>query len=500
MIASNAKMKHTSAYGCHAIFRLSLIVVAIVQCAYYVRYSLEHHFNGTQPRLVMVSESESEIATIGTVLQPPGPIGPHPTTSAVVKAQPATSSSTLPRISAHAKSSCQHASSDRGGIFLENIVVNNAEYDIYLDTGCKRQSQLGSFTPRVVQESLADLFPHAVVLDETTLLIECWANGNANPSHQLYGFAQVYRGLKILLEEGEQVVGRSFPKWILLLRCNMHHERPFTSFLRESIIRAIAQMVPLAHRPIIVEAPYFFGLTNSSAHFLLQSALLLPIYAESLVPESGMLFRDTFRAQALADPYQHLRDGWASPCTNFSVGVFQRSSGSHLRRFTNLAKVVEHLSTRYGYQVPVVTTNASMTVPQQLSALDSFDMLVGPHGSHIIMMLPSRVSVYVEVGELVYDKFCQRLFPVLGKSCLISYGHTHNRRRCPTSFPPHFGTEQSMQQPHEEHMAGPPYCRRAIKYVNRDFYANLLILDNALRKAEERYQKMHSCTLVINQS
>jgi hypothetical protein len=363
-----------------------------------------------------------------------------------------------------------------------------------MSSKCEDHTQLGSFPLNVVEEPLADLFPDALVLDETTLLIECWRNGGVNPSHQLYGFAQVYRGLKILLEEGEQVVGRPFPKWLLLLRCNMHHERPFTSFLRESIIQAIAQMVPAAHRPIVVEAPFILP-TNSSTNFFLETALLLPIYSDSLKPESGSLFRDTFRAQALAVPYQHLRDGWASPCTNFSVGVFQRSSGSHLRRFTNLAKVVEHLSARYGYQVPVVTTNENMTVPQQLSALDSFDMLVGPHGSHSITILPSRVSVYIEVGALVYDKTCQYLFPALGKSCLISYGHTKDRKKCPTSFPPHFGTEQSMLQPHEEHMAGPPYCHGSISYVQSDVTVDLLILDNALKKAEERYQKMHNCTV-----
>jgi hypothetical protein len=495
-------MKRTSVYGWYAIFRLSLIVVAIVQCAYYVRYSFEHHFNGTQPRIVTVSESESEKATIDTaVLQPPGLGGPHATTSAVVETLPATSPSSLPRFSTRATSSCQHASSDRKGVFLENIVVNNRNNSIYMTTGCNNQSRLGSFVLSVVKEALADLFPDALVLDETTLLVDCWGTAAPIPSHQLYGFAQVYRGLRILLEEGEQIAGRrKFPKWLLLMRCNMHHENTFTSFLRESIVQAIAQMIPAAHRPILIETPYFLGVTNSSAHFLLQSALLLPIYSDSLVPESGRLFRDTFRAQALAVPHQHLRGGWASPCTNFSVGVFQRSSGSHLRRFTNLAKVLEHLSARYGYQVPVVTTNENMTVLQQLSALDSFDMLVGPHGSHIITILPSRVSVYVEVGEVVHDKFCQHLFPVLGKSCLISYGHTKDRTKCLTSFPPHFGTELSMLQPHEEHMAGPPYCRRANIYKQRNINVNLSILNNALKKAEERYQTMHSCTLSINQS
>ena len=88
------------------------------------------------------------------------------------------------------------------------------------------------------------------------------------------------------------------------------------------------------------------------------------------------------------------------------IVVFQRTEGSALRRFRNLADVMSMLSNHTSNPVEVVTVTSRTPVSDQaLLFAKGFDMLVTPHGSHLsnfILSEPEETAI-IEVVPTVFE-------------------------------------------------------------------------------------------------
>ena len=90
------------------------------------------------------------------------------------------------------------------------------------------------------------------------------------------------------------------------------------------------------------------------------------------------------------------------------IAVFQRTEGTALRRFRNLADVLTMLSNHTSQPVEVVTVTSRTPVQDQSRLFaDGFDMLVTPHSSHLVNFVqcdPDKTAM-VEVAPAVIDTF-----------------------------------------------------------------------------------------------
>jgi len=116
-------------------------------------------------------------------------------------------------------------------------------------------------------------------------------------------------------------------------------------------------------------------------------------------------------------------------CTHGSmrIVVFQRTEGTALRRFRNLAEVMSMLSNHTSSPVEVVTVTSRTPVQDQARLFaDGFDMLVTPHGSHLanIILCEPNETAMVEVVPAVYDTvFEGNAIQVGFRSYITSTGH-----------------------------------------------------------------------------
>ncbi len=100
------------------------------------------------------------------------------------------------------------------------------------------------------------------------------------------------------------------------------------------------------------------------------------------------------------------------------IQVFQRQGGSSLRTFVNLDDVVQLLQNYTSLPVSVVTTDLSTPVEDQARLFRSVDLLVTPHGSHLVNLIFSepQSTAVVEVVAAMYD----RVFEIEAKAMNIS--------------------------------------------------------------------------------
>jgi hypothetical protein len=112
---------------------------------------------------------------------------------------------------------------------------------------------------------------------------------------------------------------------------------------------------------------------------------------------------------------------------NLRIHLFERSSGSSLRKFTNLEQVRAVLANFTSVPISVVTMNETTPLAEQIAAFRAFDVLVTSHGSqlaNIIFSDPGTTAI-IEILSVVRDlSFWRNAVDANFTSYAVSTGHT----------------------------------------------------------------------------
>lgn len=109
------------------------------------------------------------------------------------------------------------------------------------------------------------------------------------------------------------------------------------------------------------------------------------------------------------------------------IHLFQRSTGTTVRSFTNLEQVRALLQNFTSVPVSIVTINGSTPLASQADAFRAFNVLVTPHGSQIsnIIFSDPNTTAIVEVLPVVRDiAFYINAVDAKFASYVVSTGHT----------------------------------------------------------------------------
>lgn len=116
-----------------------------------------------------------------------------------------------------------------------------------------------------------------------------------------------------------------------------------------------------------------------------------------VVPRSARIF-DWRQKAALTIPSLPL--GWVTlgdqiPCKDAArrIVIFQRSSGSSLRRFKNIYDVASLAQNYTSGIVQILTLNDNDDVVSQIQVFRHFDILITPYGSHLANLIEKKNSV-----------------------------------------------------------------------------------------------------------
>jgi len=110
--------------------------------------------------------------------------------------------------------------------------------------------------------------------------------------------------------------------------------------------------------------------------------------------------------------------------TGLTIGVFIRSGSNNGNRFfVNLDQVLE-LARGFSSNVSTFTTNETMDVEEQIRLFNSFDIIITPHNSSMVMSTfnSNHRHAAIEVVHKVYNDHCEIMAVGIGKY-IISTGH-----------------------------------------------------------------------------
>jgi prepilin-type processing-associated H-X9-DG protein len=166
---------------------------------------------------------------------------------------------------------------------------------------------------------------------------------------------------------------------------------------------------------------------------------------------------------------------------NLRIAIYQRSDGTALRRFVNLDQV-QALAQEFTHNrtVPIVTADASTPPREQMELFNSFDILITPHGSHLINMLfTDGHAAYIEVAAVPYDYAPYDNGQAFAKEWILSYGH---RPYPPNNQIPESSWDECLHNRIETYKCN--HMLRA-KYIQSDLMVNTTILRQNLEQAVE---------------
>jgi hypothetical protein len=93
--------------------------------------------------------------------------------------------------------------------------------------------------------------------------------------------------------------------------------------------------------------------------------------------------------------------------TKARILIFQRSATRSLRKFDNLGEVINLAQSYSTVPVSVVTVNTTTSLADQIRLFNNFDILITPHGSHLVNGIftvnPGDKAV-IEVDPFVFEK------------------------------------------------------------------------------------------------
>ena len=130
--------------------------------------------------------------------------------------------------------------------------------------------------------------------------------------------------------------------------------------------------------------------------------------------------------------HKRLRDGSLAPlecshaCTdNLRIGVWHRTEGNHMRRFTNEDDVVAMLQNYTRLPVKLYSLNSRTPAEEQMVKFAEFDLMVTTHGSQMTNMVFSKENAtVVEVMAVPFDQSICSNAVAWSKVWIQSHGHT----------------------------------------------------------------------------
>lgn len=111
---------------------------------------------------------------------------------------------------------------------------------------------------------------------------------------------------------------------------------------------------------------------------------------------------------------------------NLRFAVWKRNEGSSLRLLTNIDDIERLVGEHSSIPLSVISMNSSTPFTEQVSTFESsFDVLITPHGSHLVNMIfcPSDQVAFIELQSVFYDGCPMTNGQSFAKSWILSLGH-----------------------------------------------------------------------------
>ena len=251
-------------------------------------------------------------------------------------------------------------------------------------------------------------------------LIDCWMSA-AVPSHLFMGLTQATYLIDWLNETGTSI------EWIVTRGCSMHFASPVSAAVQIGLDAVLFSSGFLSNTKI----PLWDLPLESPKLTCFDHAVFCQMYGVfPPVKWRGHIMRSLNNVIGLV-PAE------ARPCrSRVTAGLYFRSNAhvNYLRRICNQNAVIRAIGVGLGgQQVLSFTTNSTMSLAEQISAFDKFDLLFGPHGSHwAISWFANRPRVVVEIQPVLASFDLAQAIESKGPGhhFLVSAGHRFLRNDC----------------------------------------------------------------------
>jgi hypothetical protein len=272
-----------------------------------------------------------------------------------------------------------------------------------------------------------------------TYLLNCWrqrAGGN-NPMHLLHKVANMYELAMVVLKrlaKGEMIIIPFFDQ-LALHQCASHDRLTDDSWELGTFLWKVG----LTHwgRTGLWgsgETYSVVDLSNEGQNWVCFEELYVDRRYRGMGPPREFISSWKHDLLTAAKIYEEKdgkkSDGFQTRCetSHLRIHIFQRTPGdgkSGDRAFSNLNEVKELLQRYTEEPVKILTVHSGLSVYEQSKVFRSFDILVTPHGSHLMNMLfePERTGI-IEVAPTNHDNVFSHGSRHLGIwSYITSTGH-----------------------------------------------------------------------------
>ena len=224
------------------------------------------------------------------------------------------------------------------------------------------------FVPNIVTDP--NIFLDIKQDNRLVIIGDCWHHGT-NPSHLLYGLYQSQILTEWALSQQLSV------STVVLRKCDM--TIPYAQY---PVLRDILDTMLQKTNATFIQLP------SNSEYSCFHNAVFFPRYS---MPPRLASFQ-----QGVPLPSRN----------NITIAIFQRSTGTHLRKICNIDEVQSLVAHFTPHPVQIITTNEHMPVADQVAIFNTTDFLITPHGSHLaVAFLASRVKFVLELCHQHHDKF-----------------------------------------------------------------------------------------------
>lgn len=160
------------------------------------------------------------------------------------------------------------------------------------------------------------------------------------------------------------------------------------------------------------------------------------------------------------------------------IAAFQRNEGSSLRLFRNMDEVQALVQEYTDHPFWVATANSTTSPEEQMRLFRSFDVLITPHGSHLVnMIFNGKRSVFIEVAAVFFDGSPHVNGMAFAKEWIPSFGHLPYNNSV---------LEAKMDDcsDHDISSTGKcPHIPTRLKFIHSDLIVNTTILRGDLERA-----------------
>ena len=249
-----------------------------------------------------------------------------------------------------------------------------------------------------------------------SLVVQCWRNGGPNPVHFMFAHGKLFDTFRFTLEPFRL-------DHIVFHQCgNPTQIGPFFQFVWE-LIRDLG-----TERGFIDNHTNFFGTTSFPNRMFCMDSVEIAYhlwwiegetgkdFARELMLHVGSVLPDEIKLKVLSRQKQfelsnNEENTVGSPCDRcvekIRLSLYERPITDRNRRLLVNKDEIFDLFREYTSHVDTVTVGKDSTIAEVYDAFNSFDVLVTPHGSHMLNVLFTNSSRYalIEVtGSDLYSK------------------------------------------------------------------------------------------------